>query len=53
MRLRASVSSTFLVLESETARKDEDVLADGKRVLTEMTAIMLGARVLRCQESGK
>jgi hypothetical protein len=32
----------FLILESETARKDEDVLADGKRVLAEMTAIMLG-----------
>jgi hypothetical protein len=32
----------FLILESETTRKDEDVLADGKRVLAEMTAIMLG-----------
>jgi len=32
----------FLILESETVRQDEDVLADGKRVLAEMTAIMLG-----------
>jgi hypothetical protein len=30
----------FLVLQSEKARKDEDVLAEGKRVLAEMTAIM-------------
>jgi hypothetical protein len=27
----------FLILESETTRKDEDVLADGNRVLAEMT----------------
>jgi hypothetical protein len=31
----------FLILENEAPRKDEDVLAEGKRVLAEMTAIML------------
>jgi hypothetical protein len=31
----------FLILESETAREDEKMLADGKRVLAEMNAIML------------
>jgi hypothetical protein len=34
----------LLVLESETARKDEDVLTEGKRVLAEMTAIILQDR---------
>jgi hypothetical protein len=31
----------FLILESETGREDEEVLTDGRRVLAEMTAIML------------
>jgi hypothetical protein len=31
----------FLILESQTGREDEEVLTDGRRVLAEMTAIML------------
>jgi hypothetical protein len=34
----------FLVLENETPREDADVLAEGKRVLAEMTANMLQDR---------
>jgi hypothetical protein len=44
----------FLILESETARKDEDVLADGNRELAKMTATMLidGSRFKRPRIKG-